>query len=177
MKITVFFCILASFVMNAAAQEKFQTQYAVGVNIMPSWNISLRTGSGSSDYLTQFGVSFEARFTNHSGIESGLSSWRIFPHVIGGKIPKEWYLSVPVLYKFYSPIVNVAAGITNDFSVSSHSENDYQFGLMLKVTKDIRIYKGLIFEPGVYFNPYLGSEEKKMDNAFWGFSARLKYRF
>lgn len=180
-----------------AEDAPFKTQYILGINYMPEWQISntpaegLFTGCG---FTSNFGLSFEARFTPHSGLETGFYCRNVkFPahtsHEPWGPpitYPATYqrYFSIPVLYKFHSRIVNVGAGITYDFMFDhtlTRLNNDgdeldkHRIGVMIKVSKDIKLYKGLFLEPEFHYNPFWAEH---MDDRFWmGFQIGLKYRF
>lgn len=174
-----------------AEDNPFKTQYILGVNYMPEWQLNnpqLDGGSSGGGFASNFGLSFEVRFTPHSGLETGFYCRNVkFPaHTshepwepsITYPATYQRYFSIPVLYKFYSRIVNVGAGITCDFMFdnpddSRHDRN--RVGILLKVSKDIRLYKGLFLEPEFHYNPFWAEH---MGDRFWmGFQIGLKYRF
>lgn len=180
---------------GASAQNKviptednsFKTQYILGVNFMPEWQSKLALDGGPSGggFASNFGLSFEARFTRHSGLETGFYCRNVKFSAYTACGTSEYhgatyqrYFSIPVLYKFYSRIVNVGAGITCDFMFENRDEAWYdknRIGVLLKISKDIRLYKGLFLEPEFHYNPFWAND---MDDRFWmGFQIGLKYRF
>lgn len=181
---------------EAAAQNKstapdapFKTQYILGINYMPEWQLNnpqMDGGSSGGGFASNFGLSFEARFTRHSGLETGFYCRNVkfpagtadFPLSYPYPGWHERYFSIPVLYKFYSRIVNVGAGITCDFMFDNPHDSRYdrnRVGILLKISKDIRLYKGLFLEPEFHYNPFWAEH---MGDRFWmGFQIGLKYRF
>ena len=124
------------------------------------------------------GVLIERRLTKHSGFESGLffKNYNIdntVTIVTGTGISTirlqaaEHYLSIPLLYKFYTRIVNVSAGPTFDYYVGfrqkhkspSFTINNYSispklsWGALLKVSKSFSVNKKLLLEPALRLNP------------------------
>ena len=185
-----------------AEDAPFRPQYIVGVHFVPEWQICLSehlVEGAPHPYDGRFsagaGISFEARLTRRSGIETGLryhyfnmkgfDSYEPGYHVY--RPFSSWrYLSIPVLYKFYSPIVNVSAGFSCDLLVDkvgiAHYEhnNSNRYGLMLKISKDITLCKGLFVEPEFHFNPVWQekiSRDSHWPHAWIGLSIGLKYRF
>lgn len=175
---------------QVSEQEPFKTQYILGVNFMPEWQIGIdgrRRAGNSPDFSPNVGLSFEARLTRHSGIETGFY-YRNVKYAGGISLADpntrydasySRYFSIPVLYKYYSRILNVGAGINYDFrfSQSDNRTSDAQnrFGLMVKVSKDITLSKGLFLEPEFHFNPFV--DDGDWYEAWLGFQIGLKYRF
>lgn len=174
-----------------SCREPFKTQFIFGVNFMPEWQIDMR-GSVMGDvreaeFAPNVGISFEARITRHSGIETGFYYRNVKysggisladPSIRYGSSYSR-YFSIPVLYKYYSRILNIGAGMNYDvrFSQSENSPGDAKnrFGFIVKVSKDITLSKHLFLEPEFHFNPFWadGSCEK----SWIGFQIGLKYRF
>lgn len=179
-------------------QEPSKTQYILGVNFVPEWQIRmngpLMGGVSEKGFAPNVGLSFEARFTRHSGIETGfyyrnVTSAAGYYYEGEGKFNSypsghRRYLSIPLLYKYYSRIVNVGLGITYDF-MFDHTTMTYasygkeqdknRVGIMLKVSKDITLYKGLFLEPEFHFNPFWA--DGGCEKSWIGFQIGLKYRF
>ena len=130
--------------------------------------------TSASDNVPGFGATFERQFGKHSGVETGLY-YRPYNQYIkifvdgslyDAPIVREQYLSVPIVYKFYSSLLNVSAGPgfdiytgwkqvsgkfpfpNNPFSV----RNKFQVGLLGKVSKTIVITKRLFVEPEFRYN-------------------------
>lgn len=175
---------------QVSEQEPFKTQYILGVNFMPEWQIGIdgrRRAGNSPDFSPNVGLSFEARLTRHSGIETGFY-YRNVKYAGGISLADpntrydasySRYFSIPVLYKYYSRILNVGAGINYDFrfSQSDNRTSDAQnrFGLMVKVSKNITLSRGLFLEPEFHFNPFV--DDGDWNDAWLGFQIGLKYRF
>lgn len=175
--------------------EPFKTQYTIGLNGMVEasllWMPMMGGRGGSSGASFNYGVSFEARMTRHSGIETGLYCRTMnFP---GYQTWADWdpsqqvyyarsygrYLSIPLLYKFYSRVLNFAVGFNYDILIDERQRHSgfsplSDFGVQLKVTKDIKLYRGLIIEPFVMANHCLTGEA---DRTWFGAGFGVKYRF
>lgn len=182
--------------------QPFKTQYIIGLNGMveASWSNTRLYGGywdPNSSATFNYGASFEARLTRHSGIETGLycrtmnfrgrNASRMVYNGPGAPVHEEFYmprsygryLSIPLLYKFYSRVLNVAVGFNYDILIDELRRDDRktprnEFGVQLKVTKDIKLYKGLIFEPFVQLNQRLTGEA---DRFWFGGGVGVKYRF
>lgn len=97
----------------------------------------------------------------------------------------ERFISVPVLYKFYSRLVNVSAGMSFDFYVGFRHKNksqqitvtDYNIdpnmalGVQLKISKPIRLDDRLILEPELRLNPVI-----TYNRAYGGLGITAKYQ-
>lgn len=142
-----------------------------------------------------FGVSFESQLSKHHGFELGLNyrnkiegSYLISP--VSGAINqlidiREDYLSLPVLYKYYSNIVNISTGLTFDYFVAwkdiskfdnieltSYTINPKLYvGWAFKVSKTIPLSSKLYLEPEIQFNPIF-----KYSYSYYGGSVKLKYK-
>jgi len=145
-----------------------------------------------------FGATIEHKFTRKSGIESGLyyrnysqNNTYMFANSSGtGLVPYtlmivEKFISVPVLYKFYSRLVNVSAGMSFDFYVGFRHKNksqqltvnDYSIdpnmavGVQVKMSKPIRLDEKLILEPELRLNPVI-----TYNRSYAGIGITAKYR-
>lgn len=180
-----------SAIARVSEQKPFKTQYILGVNFMPEWQKDMRgrvMGGGSdAKFAPNVGISFEARITRHSGIETGFY-YRNVKYAGGISLADpnvrysssySRYFSIPVLYKYYSRILNIGAGMNYDvrFGQSENSPGDARnrFGFIVQVGKDITLGKGLFLEPEFHFNPFV--DDGDWDNAWLGFQIGLKYRF
>ena len=97
----------------------------------------------------------------------------------------ENYLSLPILYKFYSNVVNLSTGINLDYFVgwkditkfgviepSSYNINPKLYiGWVFKVGKTIPLSSKFNLEPEVQFNPIF-----KYSYSYYGASIKLKYK-
>lgn len=184
--------ILLAVVGTAMAQpasfrssEPFKAQYILGANFVPEWQVSHRTSMGGRSYRAfspNAGVSFEARITRHSGIETGFY-YRNVKYPAGKPIDPagaayaaryDRYLSIPLAYRYYSRIVNAAIGVNYDLLLTSAGQGN-RIGMILKVSKDVVLYKGLFLEPELHFNPFW--EDGGINNSWIGLALGLKYRF
>jgi hypothetical protein len=129
-----------------------------------------------------FGLVLDHRITRHSGFETGLfyRTFRTSGSILMSDAPnfyllpfqvRESYISIPILYKFHSRIVNISVGPTLDFfvgwsdktttpdlEVSDFSvDPSFAFGAMLKISKQIRISDNLFLEPDLRMNPLVTS--------------------
>lgn len=84
---------------------------------------------------------------------------------------------IPVLYKYYSCILNVSTGMNYDVrfgqSANSPGEARAHFGLTVQV--GFTLGKDLCQGPEFHFNPFV--DDGAGDNAWFGFRVGLKYRF
>ena len=157
-------------------------------------NLIMETSSGS--FRTAAGMVLERQLTQRSGIETGLY-YRNF--VRDGTVShtdstgarllnwsiSERYVSVPVLFKFYSRVVNISAGAVFDFyagwrqrdRVSTVRLNEYNvnphffFGFLTKASKTINLSDRFFIEPEVRFHP-----SSRFNNYRTGIGVSGKYR-
>jgi hypothetical protein len=135
------------------------------------------------------GINFESNFTNNSSIGVGLYYRTYIQTIYNVPIVNdidiaERFLSIPVLYKYSSRIVNVSFGpsfeIFLDWKQKSSSsyhkvtsyniDPDYSFGIMLKIGKAIDLADNFIFEPEIRFNPIF-----IIGRPYLGLGLNLKY--
>ena len=142
------------------------------------------------------GLHYEQRFTRRSGIETGLF-YRNYQQgmfitlsdgmnsVSSSVNVAERHLSIPALYKFHTKIVNISAGPTFEFfmgwrqtnrdpiiKLDGYSlDNEFNIGLLAKISKDIRISDRFILEPEARFNPIVTA-----GRGYLGFGIAGKYR-
>lgn len=133
------------------------------------WEVSFadRIGGGSpfasgSEY---YALSLETRFSRHSGLELNLA------------MRKGTYLSIPLLYKFYSRKINFAVGVNVDIPIfkTPYYYPRAQPGIVLRLSKDIKIYKGLFVEPQIQINPVF--LDFSLTQVWVGVGVGVKYRF
>lgn len=97
----------------------------------------------------------------------------------------ESYVSVPVLFKFYSGIVNISLGGCFDYFIGGYAKPEpylklisvkmdpnYFLGIVCKISKDIKISEKLILEPEIKINGF----PAPADHSFIGLGIKLKYR-
>lgn len=145
------------------------------------------------EFLPGAGATFESQLTRHSGFETGLfyRSYKVGIFLYGDYPTShafevaERYISIPVLYKFYSSIINLSAGPTFDFFAgwkqtvgkSIYNITDYKtsssFGLggMLKLSKTINLTDKFLLEPELRYNHIFNSHRD-----YGGFGLAAKYR-
>lgn len=148
---------------NAKAQDTWdpskKIQVIVGANVFWEAGIEYGKGGGSNSWWT-YGVSAETRFTRHSGLELDIA------------LRGENCLSIPIMYKFYSKIINFTAGFSVNFPLSNSDTNiKVAFLPVLRITKDIKIYKGLFIEPQIQICPAYAQ------SMILGGGVGIKYRF
>ncbi len=136
--------------------------------------------SGMYNFRPGLGFHFERQLTRRSGIETGLyyrtyaqqGTFTLTSSAGSASFPftvVERHLSIPVLYKFYSRIVNLHIGPTFDFymgwrhinKTSAFEVTDYSIdpnfslGLMTKISKTIRLDDRFTLQPELRLNPVI----------------------
>lgn len=180
------FSLLAS--LNTYAQKQTLTGLNVNMNIYPD-QIRLNR--------LNMGATFETQLRKHSGGETGLfyRTKRIIniisytdasgSHSYSFTVALR-YLTVPLLYKYYSNRINFSAGPAFDFFLGWKQKNDqfpYQIqsvtvhpkvkiGFLTKVSKTIPVNKKFIIEPEIRFGSV-----RTLDQANVGIGIAGKYRF
>lgn len=160
-------------------KERFKPRFTIAADV--AWEIDLdaeRTclpdinSSCSNPLLSsmKYGVSFDVQLSRHSGIETGI--------YVRNKLNT---LTIPLLYKYYSGVLNFAVGASVDIDLTNrnHSSSSGYYGLVLKLSKDIKIYRGLSAEPYINLNPVfeLGKYGAGLSRIWPGVGVGLKYRF
>lgn len=190
---------------SSSEPAKFKPRFSVGFDFTPEWCLSPKGSIGETDpghrFYPTFGLNFQAQLSRHSGVDFGVY-YRSFSykaidrnHVLdGGQNPlQNWnsdYISLRLMYRFYSGIIDVSAGINTDFAVGNQDNLDRKtdggswnlYGFMFRVSKDIPLYKGLILQPEIHVNPCIGDDGSGHDKinyrgTFLGLGVGLKYRF
>ncbi|MCU0333587.1 MAG: hypothetical protein MUF62_00900 [Chitinophagaceae bacterium] len=169
---------------------KFYTLLLAGTASLCSWAAAAqpqtRVGATFTADLTYsgnlqpgMGLVLERKMTRRSGLETGIY-YRNNPVAFTTfiQIPSagsfsfnsslnERFISIPVLYKFYSRIVNFSVGPTFDFmlgwkqtsgrpqvNIDSYStSNKFDLGAMLKLSKQIKLADQWLLEPELRLNP------------------------
>jgi hypothetical protein len=182
MKYKIFITLFLFTSMSMIAQK--QEFIGVGINSEIMNSAIMRTG---------FTLSYENQLFKHCGFEVELnqrSQDQYLTIPIGNGTYqsshiKEDYLNLPILYKFYSDIVNLSTGITFDYFVgwkdltkfgsvelSSYSVDPKLYvGWVFKVSKTIMLSPKFILEPEIQFNPIF-----KYGDSYTGASLKLKYK-
>lgn len=136
------------------------------------------------------GLNIARTFGKHSGIEAGAYyrtyiqslSFSMAGHYFDADI-RESHLSIPVLYKFSSRIVNVSAGPTfevflgwkdksspDEVEIDDYDiDPDYNLGVMFKLGKDLKLSEKLVFEPELRLNPIFS-----LERVYIGLGLKLK---
>jgi hypothetical protein len=141
------------------------------------------------------GATIERKFSRHIGVESGLyylTYRNEFNFVIYGPDPEsipvkvlESYLSLPILFKYYSRIVNVSIGPTFDayLGYSTKSRNSAVLitnhnvspaiaaTAIIKISKTFTLRDNLKLEPEVRYG-----ENITYEGNFAGFGIAMKYK-
>lgn len=168
-----------------AVQLHAQKAVKVGLNFTAEVNSAHFASAG-------IGANLEKRITRHSGIETGIYFrafqqdffFRVDPDAYYAVVA-ERYLSIPVLYKFYSRIVNLSVGPSFDFFVGwADKSNDSRFkvstysiqpgfnvGMLAKMSKKIRLSDRFDLEPEIRVNPIFTSYR-----VYGGAGLALKYK-
>ena len=140
--------------------------------------------------LPGVGLNIARTVGKHSGIEAGVY-YRAYLQPISFSLEgyyfntdiRESHLSIPILYKFSSRIVNFSAGPsfevflgwkqtseTGEVEVESYEiDPKYNLGVMAKLGKDIKLSEKLVFEPELRFNPIFN-----LERVYVGLGLRLK---
>lgn len=127
-------------------------------------------------FILGFGASIERHVTEHSGLETGVlyRAYKIAGSIRGGDLfydytVNEKHLSIPVLYKYYSSMIDFSIGPTVDFyggwSVNKNSSNikvvynegkkDFGIGVLARASKTIHVDDRFYLEPEIHYNPLL----------------------
>lgn len=143
------------------------------------------------------GLVIEHKATRKSGIESGIfyrtlrTSGSVFiENELGGTDRltfniRESNLTLPILYKFYTRIVDISVGPTLDLflgwnqtsgspglEIDDYSvDPNFSFGGMLKISKSLRLSDTFFLEPDVRINPVFNRFE-----TYGGIGLALKYQ-
>lgn len=142
------------------------------------------------DYNWRFGggLSFEHQFSTHWGMQTGLNYRSTTTDFIltatEGQSTIEYYgtvrenyISLPVMAKYYTKIVDMSVGATLDFYNGYKEITDYpnygisqwdvspsfQWGLAAKVSKSFPVGHNFFLEPDLHINPIINFEK-----LYWG---------
>lgn len=191
---------------NAVSEPaKFKPRFSVGFDFTPEWCLSSKGSIDDTDpghrFYPTFGLNFQAQLSRRDGVEFGVY-YRSFEYkaldrnnvLIGGQNPlQKWhsnFVSLRLMYKFHSRIIDVSAGINTDFAVGNQDNLEREaengswnlYGFMFRVSKDIPLCKGLILQPEIHVNPCIGDDGSGLHKTtyrgtFLGCGVGLKYRF
>ena len=162
--VTLFFVLVSS---GTYAQKQMFVGLNVNNNIYPD-QIELNT--------LNIGATFETKITKHSGVETGLfyradRTTDVISYSDGSGAHSNSltiarrYLSVPVLYKYYSKMINLSAGPAFDFFAGWKQKQDdfpnliqsytvnpkVKVGFLIKASKIIPVNEKFIVEPEIRF--------------------------
>lgn len=139
------------------SDNRFKPCYTVGINGI--YEVGFVPSSAAQVATFNPSISFEAQITRHSGVEVDFG----YRNQIVTDTPEESganyrFLTIPILYKYYSNVVNFAVGVNYDIEVANTRIDGQEckrhyFGFVARVTKDIQLYKGLLLEPYIQINP------------------------
>jgi hypothetical protein len=189
--------------MNILLRKIFSLLFAIGfsINAYSQQQSLIGLNVNGDVYPSKFrpsvGLTFEKQFLIHSGFETGLF-YRTSK--LGGVITyidasgsysnsfvvSQRYLTIPVLYKYYSKILNFSAGPTVDFFLGWEQKDNgssaqidnlevgrkVNVGFLVKAGKMIPLSKQLLLEPELRF----GSVQT-FDDINLGIGIAGKYRF
>jgi hypothetical protein len=180
LKISFVFLLILTLNTNTFSQNK---NY-IGVTLTSEYtsNDNIRAG---------LGLTFERQMTVHVGLETGfyyrtnLVRLPITNDINNSFQVIESYISFPVLFKYYSHIVNVSFGPSVDYFFEWHEINPIEnlkltsyninphffFGVIGKISKTIKLSDKFILEPEIRFNPLF-----KDYSYYLGLGIALKYR-
>lgn len=165
--------------------------YDPGNRFYPTFGVNFQTQLSQHDGI-QLGVyyrTFHYSQTMPGYTVPGSGDYYVDPYRSGydGK-----YLSVQLSYRFYSRILDFSAGCNADFVVGKNSglraiggkpeltwegaEPVNLYGFVLRLSKDITLYRGLILQPEVHVNPCIDIDGAYR-GTFLGCGVGLKYRF
>ncbi len=193
-KIIFSFSILLIFLFQLTNFVYSQNPSYVGVNYTKEW-------TSNNNFRSGVGLLFERQMTNHSGFETGLYFRTYTLGWVSTLITEtnnvsnaedfnvsisEVYFSLPILYKYYSKIVNIAVGPNFDYFIGWNERSDnanlkitsytinpkLNYGLLLKVSKPIQIADKLLLEPEMRYNPLF-----KNNRYYLGMGIVAKYKF
>ena len=146
----------------------------------------------NKSFIKGFGISGENHITEHSGIESGIwyRTYKVNGSIRSGDLFYDYTLteehfSIPVLYKYYSSIIDFSVGPTvdlyGDWTINKNSSNlkvisdqekkNFGIGFLGKASKSVNISDKFYLEPEIHFNSML-----LIKRNFFGFGLSMKYK-
>ncbi|RYX82018.1 PorT family protein [bacterium] len=189
--------------MSISIRKIFSLLFAIGfsINAYSQQQSLIGLNVNSDVYPSKFrpsvGLTFEKQFLKHTGFETGLfyrtSQTSLITYVVNASGYNSYsstfsqrYLTVPLLYKYYSKILNVSAGPIADVYLGWKQKNDgslvqitnvevgrkVNIGFLVKAGKMIPLSKKLLLEPELRFGSVY-----KFDEINLGIGIAGKYRF
>lgn len=186
--IFTFFILL---IFNAAgAQKQFSAGIAFTADVIPD-------EYADSYFIPGAGIVCDYKATRHSGLNTGVyfrNYINVFYFRVAGTPYRaqvsERHVSIPLLYKFYSGIVNLSAGpdfdfytgwkqqfTTNGATVDEYAVNKKFFlGIVAKISKQIKLGEKILLEPELHFIPVVNTDYRSYTGlaiqARWNFSGK-----
>jgi hypothetical protein len=146
-----------------------------------------------------FGAMYEVAYNKHSSTEIGLkyrhaiNSLKVAIATAPGNIDFlhfdviENYISLPILYKYNTRIFTISAGPSLDYFLSWNQQKETPYdatlpsykpfmdknlslGLLMSLSKTIKVEKKIAVEPSIYYNPVLSYKR-----TYYGISVTTKY--
>jgi hypothetical protein len=143
-------------------------------------------------FIPGFGLSAEKRINKHSGAEIGIwyRTYSVKGSLRGGDLFYDYKLnenhfSVPILYKYYSSMIDFSFGPTIDYYgnwtinknssglkvISDTEKKDFGIGFLMKASKDLSLSDRFYLEPEIHFNLMLTIKRN-----FLGLGLSMKYK-
>ena len=137
-------------------------------------------------FIPGFGLSAEKRINKHSGAEIGIwyRTYSVKGSLRGGDLFYDYRLnenhfSVPILYKYYSSMIDFSFGPTIDYygnwtinkNSSGTEKKDFGIGFLMKASKDLSLSDRFYLEPEIHFNLMLTIKRN-----FLGLGLSMKYK-
>lgn len=137
------------------ADGSYKGQVTLGANVTYEGMAVVHSGSAKGRFAPS--ISSEFRLTPHSGIGIGVG-YRIHTGInmaFNDPYYMERYISIPITYKYYGRVMNFIAGVNYDQIISSNRGYSPigHFGVVVGISKDIRLSNHFILEPSLMINP------------------------
>jgi hypothetical protein len=185
--------------MNISIRKIFSLLFAIGfsINAYSQQQSLIGLNVNGDVYPTRFrpsvGLTFEKQFLKHSGFETGFfyrtSKLSGVTYYLSNSYPYAIslrFLTVPILYKYYSKFLNFSAGPIVDFYLGWKEKNTgslaqitnfevgrkVNVGFLVKAGKIIPLSKQFFVEPELRFGSVY-----KFDEINLGIGIAGKYRF
>jgi hypothetical protein len=200
----IIFIFLATCCTKTYCQGKNEAGISFQIEKMPRLMEDIGPGAtktAQTKLTFSFGAWYERIFSKHSSGETGLKYRQAINEII---IPVpaapnnvafvhyfiiEKFLSLPVLYKYSSRIINLSAGPSLDYFLSWKEQKNknptvplqsyklffdkkLSIGLLTSISKTVNLTKKIIIEPSIYYNTILSFKR-----SYYGISIAAKHRF
>lgn len=201
--LTVFLILFQMITVDAHAHGKNELGLALHLERSPKVTTDIPPGAYKTtkgNWESIFGISYERLFTTHSGLALEINFRKSrnelqIPVASGASNIEMLYLtaveniiSLPLLYRYHSRIVNISAGPAVEYFTSARQpdryapplgdyktyfvEQELSLGVLAGVSKTISATSKLMIEPGLYYNRLLSFRR-----SYYGASLAMKYRF